>query len=565
MPKGVHMNSVNKLYTLLKASRSAFFYALFFSCIINLLMLTIPIYMLQVFDRVLRSQSIDTLAYLTLIASIALLVLGLLDIARSQLLTKISHWIDTKLSPIALAKSLDHVLEGGSYGAQSLADINTIRQFLNSPSIYAFFDMPWMIIFIWVIFMIYLPLGLFALAGAVILLALALINEMLSRKPIQEANLSSIENQASITQHIKNAETIQSMGMMDSIMQKWQAKNDKMLLQQSIASDRSSIIQGTSKFVRMLLQIGIMALGAYYVVQGELTSGGMIAASIIMGRALAPIEQAISAWKQALSAFQASKRLNKYFLSPNKRSTAMKLPEPRGEIVAESIIFMPSGVDKPILHNIHFSLQPGQCLAIVGPSGAGKSTLARLLVGIWVPTRGTVRLDGANIFEWDRSDIGHHVGYLPQTVHLFPGNIKENIARLGTVNNTEVIEAAQLANAHELILHMKHGYETDIKDYQLSGGQTQRVALARALYGLPKLVVLDEPENNMDQEGLSALKLLIKRLKQKKITLIIVTQRRGLAEACDNVLVLEDGTMTFMGPYTQMTAKKLQERKPPNG
>lgn len=536
---------------ILAASRSAFAYVILFSCLINILMLTVPLYMLQVFDRVLPSQSPDTLIYLTLIAVTAVLVLGLLDFIRGQVLTRISHWIDNMLSPLALSHSIDHTLLGGTYGAQSLADITTLRQFLSSTSIYAFFDAPWVFIYLLIIYLLYVPLGVVATIGAVILFCLALLNEMVSRKPLENANITYLKNQESITSSMKNAESIQAMGMMQPIISKWLHQNESVLAMQDIASDRSGMVLSSSKAIRMALQIFILGLGAYYVIQGELTSGAMIAASIIMGRALAPVEQAIGAWKHALSAFQASKRLQHYLTTTELRPVMIQLPTPKGKMDVNNLWYIPPGAKKPILQAITFTLMPGESLGIIGPSAAGKSTLARLLVGTWPPSNGFVRLDGANIYEWDRQIIGHHVGYLPQGVMLFKGSIKENIARMGKIEDEKIIAAAKFVNAHEMILHINKGYESDTSCYHLSGGQTQRIALARAFYGLPRLVVLDEPESNLDEEGMSTLEIIFKRAKAAGITIVVVSQRPSLVKHLDNMMLLREGRIEKYGRYNQ--------------
>lgn len=543
--------SDKKIGKILAASRGAFAYVIFFSCLINILMLTTPLYMLQVFDRVLPSQGDDTLIYLTLIAILALLVLGLLDFVRGQILTRVSNWIDGMLSPLALSHSIDHTLLGGTYGAQSLADITTLRQFLSSNSIYAFFDAPWVIIYLIIIYLLDVWLGVVSTIGAIILFGLAVLNEVVSRKPLMQANVAYLKNQESITNSIKNAESIQAMGMMQHIINKWLHHNEAVLKMQSLASDRSGLVLSVSKFIRMVLQIFILGLGAYFVIRGELTSGAMIAASIIMGRALAPVEQAIGAWKHALGAFQASKRLQNYLDTADVRPAMIELPTPRGRIEVNNLLYIPSGTNKPILQGITFTLMPGESLGIIGPSAAGKSTLARLLVGVWPANFGFVRLDGANIYEWDRQVIGEYVGYLPQGVMLFKGNIKENIARMGKVDDKKVIAAANFVGAHEMILHLNNGYEADTNTYHLSGGQTQRIALARAFYGFPKFVVLDEPESNLDEEGMAALELIFKRAQAAGITVVVISQRVPLVKGLNNVMLLREGRIEKYGRFEE--------------
>ncbi|MDF1646258.1 MAG: type I secretion system permease/ATPase [Legionellaceae bacterium] len=537
------------LGTLLRACKQGVSYTLALSCLINILMLTIPIYMLQVFDRVIPSQSFDTLTYLTLIAIIAIMVLGMLDFARTLIMTRISTWMDNQLSPVALSRSIDHTLMGGRYGAQAIADITNTRQFLSSASIYTFFDAPWVFIYLSVIFMLYAPLGFISTLGAIALFLLCLLNEKLSRQPLQQANDLHIQNQSTLQNNLKNAESIQAMGMIAAITQQWFKKNNDVLNLQTEASDRSGMVLSLSKSLRMILQILILGCGAYYVVNGEITSGAMLASSIILSRALAPVEQSIGVWKQAVACLQSYRRLQQYFQSPEVIRSDLHLPQPKGLINIENLLYVPAGATKAVLQNIHFTLNPSDSLAIIGQSGAGKSTLARLLVGIWPPTTGSVRLDGASIYECSRDDIGHYIGYLPQGMMLFPGSVKANIARMGEVDDNQVVAAAKFVNAHEMILHFEHGYETETSAYNLSGGQRQLVGLARAFYGLPRFVVLDEPESNLDQKGLYALETALKRAKSAGITVIMVTQRPSCASFCDRVMTLTNGQMSSIGSH----------------
>lgn len=538
------------LTQLLRACKYGVFYTLALSCLINILMLTIPIYMLQVFDRVIPSQSFDTLTYLTLIAIIAIMVLGMLDVARALIMTRIGTWIDKQLSPIALSRSIDHTLMGGQYGAQALEDITTARQFLSSSGIYTFFDAPWVFIYLTVIFALYSALGFISTLGAILLFSLSLLNEKLSRKPLQQANSLHMQNQTTIQNNLKNAESIQAMGMISAIIDQWFEKNNQVLVLQTEASDRSSMVLSLSKALRMALQIIILGSGAYYVVNGEITSGAMLASSIILSRALAPIEQSIGVWKQAAGCWQSYRRLRQYFQVPEVSRSELHLPQPKGLVSVENLLYVPPGANKAVLQNISFTLNPSDSLAVVGPSGTGKSTLARLLVGVWPPTTGAVRLDGASIYECSKDDIGQYIGYLPQGMTLFPGSVKENIARMAKTDDSQVVAAAKFVNAHEMILHFEHGYETQTERYNLSGGQRQLVGLARAFYGLPRFVVLDEPESNLDQTGLTALETALKRAKSAGITVIMVTQRPSCAKFCDRTVMIKNGLINTIGPNT---------------
>lgn len=540
---GKQINKSDLAY-LLRACRSGFFYTLGLSCLINILMLTIPVYMLQVFDRVIPSQSHDTLIYLTVIAITAIIVLAMLDVARTFIMIKIGTWMDNQLSPTALNRSVDHTLQGGNYAAQSLADITSIRQFLSSASVYAFFDAPWVFIYLTVIFLLHIPLGIIATLGALSLFSLTLLNEKVARSPLKKANSLHIKNQETIQNNIKNAESIQAMGMISVITNLWLNKNSDVLDLQAEASERSGVVLSISKALRMALQILILGGGAYYVVKGEITSGAMLASSIILSRALAPIEQSISVWKQAVSCLEAYTRLNFYLRESEVQRSDIQLPKPKGLITVEKLVYIPKGSNKPILQNLHFQINPGESVAIIGPTGSGKSTLARLLVGVWVPTSGAVRLDGADIYDCSRDEIGKYIGYLPQGMTLFPGTVKDNIARMDVADDNMVIAAAKFVGAHDNILHFAHGYDSPTESYNLSGGQRQMVGLARAFYGMPKFVVLDEPESNLDEQGLKSLEVALKRAKAAGITLVMVTQRPSCAEFCDRAMAVMNGTIT---------------------
>jgi len=537
-----------KLHDIMKACHLSFTLVGVFSFFINVLMLTVPIYMLQLFDRVIASQSYETLFYLTFIAIVAILAMALLDLARSQVMIRVGKWLDNRLSPLALSRSMDDMLSGDGYAPQSLSDINTVRQFISSSGMYAFFDAPWVIIYLIVIYLLSISLGVIATIGAIILFFLAILNETASRKLITNANLHYNENQKQIDTSLHNAESIQAMGMLDRIINHWYVRNEAVLKHQSKASERSSAVLSTSKFIRLTLQILILGVGAYLVIEGELTAGAMIAASIIMGRGVAPIEQAIGAWKQFVSSKQAYNRLKNYINAPVARESNIELSKPTGVLQVEHATFVPKGHEHPILFNIQFNLAAGESLAIIGPSGAGKSTLARLLVGLWPTTEGHIRIDDQDIYQWNPQNIGQFLGYLPQKVALFHDTIKTNIARMDpTPKDDDVIAAADYVGAHHMILKLAQNYATPATGYQLSGGQIQRIALARAFYGQPCFVVLDEPESNLDQDGLLALQHAIEKAKQQKTTLIAVTQNLQLAQRFSKCLVLNGGRLQAFG------------------
>lgn len=545
----------DKIALIKKACLDAFVYVGIFSFIVNLLMLTVPLYMLQIFDRVLASHSYDTLIYLTLIAMGALMVLGLLDIARSRILIRVSHWLDNQLSPFALIKSADETLQGGQYAAQSLRDIGSIRKFLSGATIFALFDSPWVPLYLAVVFLLQPILGIITTCGAITLFIFALLNDLLTKTPLAIANQQNMLNQRRIEKTLVNAEVIQAMGMLESVIKQWFSENQKVLSWQTIISDRSNLILSISKFVRLALQLFILGVGAMLVIQNQVTAGAMIACSIIAARALAPIEQTIGIWKQWTDVKRAYSRLGAYLLQPDPRGTGMELPKPVGNISVENLTYVPPGSKKPIIYNINFQLAPGEVLSLIGPSGAGKSTLARLMLGIWKPTGGAARLDGANVYEWARDQFGREVGYMPQDVDLFDATIRDNISRMQEADDASVIAAAKLAGAHELILQFPGGYDFRIGTFNLSGGQRQRVALARALYGDPCFIVLDEPNASLDPDGEAALNNAIKSAKNLGKTMVIISHRFDLIQHADKIMMLNQGVIRMYGPRDNVLAE----------
>lgn len=538
------------------ACRNAVYVVGVFSFFINLLMLTTAIYMLQVYDRVLASRSYDTLIYLTLAAIVALMALALLDAARARVLVQVSYWLDNALSPAALEKSPDEMIKGHSYGPQSIRDIGTIRQFVAGSGIFTLFDAMWVPIYL--VAILYLSPWLFLLAtlGAIALFALAILNEIITRRLLTEANIKAITAQGYIDASLRNAEAIQAMGMMPNIIQHWESKNSDVLHAQTIASNRSSAVLAFSKFMRMALQILMLGVGAYLVIDNRLTGGGMIAGTILLGRALAPVEQAIGVWKQWLASRQAYHRLQRHFNIPSRQQTEIKLPVPKGNLILDKVHYRPQQKDALILSNLSMRINPGEMVALIGPSGAGKSTLARLIVGAIQATSGEIRLDGVDVYAWERTDFGKHVGYLPQDVELFPGTIKDNIARMGKIDDEAIIAAAKQADVHDLILRLPQGYDTKIggQSYVLSGGQRQRIALARAFYQSPKFIVLDEPNANLDQEGEESLLQSLLQLQSQNVTQIIISHKSALIKHVNRIIFMLDGTIKLDGPRDQVLA-----------
>jgi PrtD family type I secretion system ABC transporter len=553
----------NILSETLKRCRRALFGVMLFSAVLNVLMLTSSVYMLQVYDRVLSSESIETLLYLTIIAGAALLLLSLLDTLRSRMLVRISNWLEMRLSPAAFRKALDASLCQRDYQGESLRDLGSIRTALNG-GIVTFFDVPWVPIYLGVVYVLHPVMGHVAFIGAVILFLLALASEAAAKRPLKEANRPAIQGMRMVECALRNAEVIDAMGLTEGVLRRWAGVRRQSLGLQALASDRSAAIQGAARFVRFFLQVTLLGVGAWLVIRQEVTGGAMIAGSIIMGRALAPVEQSIGTWKQMVQAREAYRRLFTFLEQPPLRPKAMPLPSPEGWISVERACFGLPG--KPlILKSISFKAEPGEAIGIIGPSAAGKSTLARLLVGVRSPVTGSVRLDGADIFTWPKSDLGRHVGYLPQDVELFSGTIRENISRLGEANPAEVVAAARMANCHDMILRLEKGYDTEIGEagIRLSGGQRQRIALARAVFGRPRLIILDEPNASLDAEGEDALNRAIATMKACDSTVIVIGHRPSLLQEITKVLVLVAGQVEMFGPRNEVMERLTRRNVQP--
>lgn len=533
----------------LGACRGAFLAVAAFSFFVNLLMLTVPLYMLQVFDRVLTSRSIETLVMLTIVAVGAFLVMAALEVVRSRVLLKVSTRLDLRLGAEALKASIAGALRGTGHSVQALRDVAQLRNFLAGSGILTLFDAPWTPIFLMVIYLFHPLLGTVALVGAVVLFVLALVNELATRGPLDEANSASLTALRTAEAGARNADVVEAMGMAPGLLARWLAQNAEVLHLQLQASVRTGYLTSTAKFVRLAVQMAIFGFGAWLVIGGEITPGVMIAAALLMARALAPVERAITVWRGLIGARTAYHRLNQVMTATPPRAVAMELPRPQGRLTVEKLVYYPPSSGNPILKGITFTLEPGQTLAIVGPTAAGKSTLAKLLVGSWQPSAGTVRLDGADVFTWDRVDFGRHVGYLPQDVELFAGSVRDNIARFGEAEPEAIVKAAEMARVHDMVLQLPDGYETEIGEGGeiLSGGQRQRIALARALLGEPRLLVLDEPNANLDSIGEKALLDALVEAKAAGIAIVIVTHRRSILEIVDKILVLSNGMVESFG------------------
>ena len=535
-----------------------------FSGVVNLLQLTTSLYMMQVFDRVLTTRSLDTLAYLSLIALFAVLVLALLEAVRGQVMQRIGAWVEHRVAPAGFVRAIEGTLRGQGYRMEALRDLAICRGFLASPTALALFDVPWVPIYIAVIFLLHPLMGWIALSGALVLFGLTVLSELSTARLLRAANVAGLAAQRRADGIARNAEVIDSMGMLTAVMARWREHVAEMAEPQQRAADRAAVLVAVTKFCRLAVQIAVLGVGAWLVLQQELTAGASIAASIIMGRALAPVEMLIGGWKQLVQTRQSYRRLQGFLAQPAQRPPGRPLPAPTGALTAERVSYAFPGQGVAMIKGISFALAPGDSLAIIGPSAAGKTTLIRLLIGTLAPSAGAVRLDGADVYLWQREDFGRHVGYLPQAVELFEGSVFRNIARMGEAAEATVYEAAQLAGCHEMILRLPQGYETEIGEagLHLSGGQRQLIGLARAMFGAPKLVVLDEPNSNLDGESEAALLRALERLKAAGTTVVLVSHRPTLVQGVDQVMVLKDGAIELLGPRAEVLKRLMGPPRP---
>jgi ATP-binding cassette subfamily C exporter for protease/lipase len=553
-----YINSKTEIGRILLGFKGTFITVGTFSAITNLLALTPSLYMLQVYDRVITSRNEITLLMLTLIMLGAYLFMGALELIRSFVLVRVGARFDMQLNKRVYNAAFEQNLkQAGANAGQSLNDLTTVRQFLTGNALFAFFDAPWFPIYLIVIFCFEPWLGLFALCGTAALVVLAIVNERITHAPLAEANGMAIAASTTATNNLRNAEVIESMGMLPNLMQRWFKLHGKFLHLQAQASQKAGIIGAVTKFVQSSLQSLVLGAGALLVLDNKITSGMMIAASILVGRALAPVQQVIGVWKSWSSVRSAFERLTKLLDANPDRPAGMALPQPEGTLTVEGVTAAPPGVRSPIVKGVSFGIKAGDVLGVIGPSGSGKSTLARLLVGVWPAMMGKVRLDGADIYAWNKAELGPYMGYLPQDIELFSGTISENIARFGEVDAEKVVQAAKRAGVHDMILHLPEGYDTKLGDggAGLSGGQKQRLGLARAMYGDPALLVLDEPNSNLDEVGEQALVSAILDLRARGKTIVLITHRASAISATTKLLVMRDGAVQMFGPTKEvMTA-----------
>lgn len=565
MPK--HLMPKNEITEALMEFKKVFITIGVFSAVINMLMLVPSIYMLEVYDRVLASQNEFTLLMLTLMILGLYALISFLEHVRSMVVIRVGARLDSFLNNRVYTAAFEQNLKkSGVNAGQALNDLTTIRQFVTGNGLFAFFDAPWFPIYLLVIFLFSFWMGLFAFVSTVILIALAWINELVSKKPLTEANNIAVMSSNIATNNLRNAEVIEAMGMLPNLRARWFEMHKKFLSLQAEASQRAAAVAAITKFVQIAVQSLILGLGALLVIKGSVTSGMMIAGSILLGRAMSPVQMIIGVWKQWRGVMSSYERLTHLLGTNPPRKAGMSLPSPTGFVSVESITAAPPGSQIAVLKNVSFALDAGDTLGVIGPSGSGKSTLARLLVGVWPSAMGNVRFDGADVYRWNKDELGPSIGYLPQDIELFAGSISENIARFGDVDPDKVIKASQLAGVHDLILHFPQGYDTQIGDAGsgLSGGQKQRIGLARALYGDPSVVVLDEPNSNLDDAGEASLAKAIVAIRQSGKTVIIISHRPSILQTTNKLLLLRDGMVQAFGPTDQVIKALAQAQSQGN-
>jgi len=548
----------------LGAARGSIVNLTVFSLGLNLLVLTGPIYMLQVYDRVLASQSIDTLLAVSLLAAVMYVAYGGLEFVRSALFSRIATAAERKMGPRLIDAVMRANLAAGSRSNQALQDMRTLRNFISSPAPGVIFDLPWSPIFIVVMALIHPVLGVFCVGSIILLGALALGNQARSRGQLKDAGQASAAADMTADAAFSSLESIEAMGMRSELERRWLDRNEKSLELNGEASESIAHYSSTTKALRVGLQSAVLGLGAWLAVQGDITAGMMIAGSILLGRALAPIEQGIGQWRPAMMALQSYRRLSELLSLAEPPQKKMSLPPATGVLSVEKVFATPPAGKTPILKGVSLRLEPGDGLGVIGPSGGGKSTLAKVLLGLWTPVSGAVRLDGASLEDWSRDELGPQLGYLSQTVDLLPGTVADNISRFRPgADSQSIVEAARKAGAHELILRLADGYDTNVGEggRNLSAGQRQRVGLARALYGNPVFVVLDEPNSNLDKEGEDALLKAMLDLRTSRVTTVVIAHRPSILGSCNKVLVLADGQVRGFGPRDEVLAGLAEASK----
>ncbi|WP_374699622.1 type I secretion system permease/ATPase [Wolbachia endosymbiont (group A) of Limnophora tigrina] len=548
------------LYTCLEKCKSAFWFIFWFSSGINALMLFLPLYTSQVLDRVISSESVSTLVMLTIITLSAFACSAMLETCRYLAMAKIGDWIDKTATPDLIVRSIRLTsVQSSTSSGEAIRDLGVIKNFITGNGIFSLFDTPWSLIYLVFIFMIHTSTGFIAIAGIIILVSMAVWNELATKRILRETNEETIRNINAIDVATRNAEVVEAMGMSEFIVSDWCKRNDQNRAMQVTAQNRSNVITGITKFLRSTLQISVIGTGALLAITAHKTAGSIIAASILMGRVLAPFDAAVHTWKFLNQAKMSYGRLQRLILTSPKREQTMALPDPEGKLEFDRVFFTPYGSNKPTVKGISFLIEPGDVVGVIGASASGKSTIAKLIVGVWKPISGVVRLDGADVYTWNRENFGNYVGYLPQDIELFNTSVKANIARMRPdPNPEEIIKAAKTAGIHELILSLPNGYDTTIGGpggVILSGGQKQLLGLARAFYGNTKLLVLDEPNANLDSNGEERLINAINVARKQNTTTVIITHKLPLLSVVDKVIIMSDGVIYDMGPKDEILSR----------
>ncbi|ALO44765.1 peptidase [Pseudohongiella spirulinae] len=550
-----------ELFDALKSIRHYFIYAGVFSAAVNVLMLTPIIYMLQVYDRVISSGSLSTLSMLTLLLTFLMLAMGGFEWVRSMILIAASNRIEHQLRRRVFDATFKNALVTGGSGntSQPLNDLSSLRQFLTGNGLFAFFDAPWFPIYVAIMFIFHPLFGWVAILAGIVMVILAWANEAVTTKRLKDANSKANMVSSQVNGSLRNAEVIAAMGMTEDIRQRQQTQANEVLMLQTDASRSAGALTSISKTFRMLVQSLILGLGALLALRQEISPGMMIAGSLLLGRALAPIDMLVGTWKGFSVARAQYERLGQLLQNIPPEQEHMSLPAPVGELTLEQVAVVPPGSRTPVVRGVTLAMSPGEALGIVGPSASGKSSLARAILGIWPTAGGHVRLDGADIGNWDRGQLGPYLGYLPQDIELFDGTISENICRFGEEDPEKIVVAAKLAGVHDLILRLPDGYDTKIgaTGGALSGGQRQRIGLARAVYGNPRLLVLDEPNSNLDDQGEKELVAAIQRIKSQGCTIVVISHRTMVLHSMDKILVMKEGAPVSFGPKDQVLASLL--------
>jgi ATP-binding cassette, subfamily C, bacterial exporter for protease/lipase len=553
--KGQHQNF---LRAVIAPHRKIFWQLVLFSLIANLAALAMSLYMMQIYDRVLTSRSEDTLLYLTIAIVLAMGLAGILEGIRQKIANRVGLWLGQTLAPSLLIRSLEQRLLGSAMRLEALRELTQVKNFISTPTVFSVIDMLWVPLYLVVIYLLHPVFGAISTVAVVLLFSLTLLNEFSTRTAIKEAQAQTVRNTQYAECLVRNSEVIDAMGMAKHTVDLWAQRYFAETEMVDKTQNYSSNILAMTKFVRNLIQIALLGSGAILVLDQQLTGGAMIAGSIIAARLLAPIEAAMTYWKQFVLARHSYRKLTQFFDMPRVRPSGIAMPTPKGRLAVEALTYAVPGMKSPILKSVSFEIEAGTALAIVGPSASGKTTLSRLLVGVLKPNMGHVRLDGADTFEWMREDFGPHVGYLPQDIELLPGSIRQNISRFNPdASDADVIAAAKLADCHEMILQLEGGYDCMLTEggHQLSGGQRQRVGLARALFGLPKLIVLDEPNSSLDARGDAALGATLLKLKSLGITSVTVSHRANLLQLADKILMMVEGRVARFGDAKTIIAQ----------